>query len=271
MAPSAPPAPIIVCISSRNRIIFPSSCTSWITLFSLSSNSPRYLEPATIPERSMVRSRLFCTVKGTSPATIRCASPSTTAVLPTPGSPIRQGLFLLLLLRISITRWISCSLPITGSSLPSLARAVRSLLYCSSVAALFLFFCFIARSSLYNAGSSPIAASVSIYSFCMAAPIVRRSLVATHSLSLSSDSRICSVPVLSARKRSACLSASCKMASAFGEYCSLSFVTTAASGLISSLIMVRSCSSSTPFSVRTLAATPVPSFNSPARICSVPT
>ena len=30
---------------------------------------------------------------GTSPLTIRCASPSTIAVLPTPGSPSRSGLF----------------------------------------------------------------------------------------------------------------------------------------------------------------------------------
>ena len=33
-------------------------------------------------------------VSGTSPWTIFCASPSTTAVLPTPGSPTSTGLFL---------------------------------------------------------------------------------------------------------------------------------------------------------------------------------
>ena len=54
----------------------------------------------------------------------------------------------------------------TGSSLPSLASAVISLLYCSSVAVLPFFFCFLMSSSLYCPGSSPIAARVSIYSFC---------------------------------------------------------------------------------------------------------
>ena len=33
-------------------------------------------------------------LSGTSPATMRCARPSTIAVLPTPGSPISTGLFL---------------------------------------------------------------------------------------------------------------------------------------------------------------------------------
>ena len=149
IAPSAPPAPMIVCISSRNRMTFPSSCTSRITFLIRSSNSPRYFEPATIPERSSVRSLLFCTVKGTSPATIRAASPSTTAVFPTPGSPIRQGLFFVLRLKISITLLISSSRPMTGSSFPAAASAVRSRLYCSSVDADLLFLlCFLPRSSL---------------------------------------------------------------------------------------------------------------------------
>ena len=62
-------------------------------------------------------------------ATIRSASPSTTAVLPTPGSPIRHGLFFVRLDRIWTTRMISRSRPITGSSLPSAAIAVRSRAY----------------------------------------------------------------------------------------------------------------------------------------------
>ena len=100
IAPSAPPAPIIVCISSKNRMILPSSITSLMTFLIRSSNSPRYLLPATMPDKSSVITRLSCTVKGTSPVMMRIASPSTTAVLPTPGSPIRQGLFFVLLLRI---------------------------------------------------------------------------------------------------------------------------------------------------------------------------
>ena len=47
-------------------------------------------------------------LSGTSPATIRCARPSTIAVLPTPGSPISAGLFLVRRERIWITRSISC-------------------------------------------------------------------------------------------------------------------------------------------------------------------
>ena len=130
-APSAPPAPMIVCISSIKRRTFPDCVTSFIALFILSSNSPLYFEPATIPERSSVRTFLSFIISGTSPTAIFCASPSTTAVLPTPGSPTRHGLFFVLLLSISISLVISRSLPITGSSLPSLAYSVRFLLYWS--------------------------------------------------------------------------------------------------------------------------------------------
>ena len=75
---------------------------------------------------------------GTSPSTIRWARPSTIAVLPTPGSPISTGLFFVRRERTWITRRISSSRPITGSSLPSSAARVRSLpnfasdSYCSS-------------------------------------------------------------------------------------------------------------------------------------------
>ena len=48
------------------------------------------------------------------------------AVLPTPGSPMRIGLFFLRRLRIWVTRSISFSRPMTGSSLPSRASCVRS-------------------------------------------------------------------------------------------------------------------------------------------------
>ena len=58
---------------------------------------------------------------GTSWRTIRWARPSTIAVLPTPGSPTSTGLFFVLRDRIWMTRRISASRPMTGSSLP-LAR-----------------------------------------------------------------------------------------------------------------------------------------------------
>ena len=69
---------------------------------------------------------------GTSPSAIRWARPSTIAVLPTPGSPISTGLFLLLRDRIWMVRRISESRPITGSSLPAAAAATRSRPYFSS-------------------------------------------------------------------------------------------------------------------------------------------
>lgn len=60
------------------------------------------------------------------------AHPSEIAVFPTPGSPISTGLFFVLLERIWIHLRISSSLPITGSSFPALAIAVRSFPYFSS-------------------------------------------------------------------------------------------------------------------------------------------
>ena len=69
---------------------------------------------------------------GTSPRRMRWARPSTMAVLPTPGSPIRTGLFLVLRDRIRIVRRISSSRPITGSSFPFRAWATRSMPYFSS-------------------------------------------------------------------------------------------------------------------------------------------
>ena len=102
IAPSAPPAPMIVWISSKKSKISPLFVTSFIARLIRSSNSPLYFEPATIPDRSSVSTRLSLTVSGTSPAAILAASASTIAVLPTPGSPIRHGLFLVLLLRIRI-------------------------------------------------------------------------------------------------------------------------------------------------------------------------
>ena len=62
-------------------------------VFSRSSNCPRYFVPATIRLRSSASTRLSARKLGTSPSAIFCASPSTIAVLPTPGSPISTGLF----------------------------------------------------------------------------------------------------------------------------------------------------------------------------------
>lgn len=58
--------------------------------------------------------------------------PSTIAVLPTPGSPIKTGLFLVLLERILIVLLISSSLPITGSNLCFLASSTKFVPYFAS-------------------------------------------------------------------------------------------------------------------------------------------
>ena len=111
---------------------------SSMTRFMRSSNSPRYLVPATRPARSSVMTRLSRKGSGTSPLITRCAKPSAMAVLPTPGSPISAGLFLVRRERIWITRSISVLRPITGSSLLSRASWVRSRPYASSVGVLLL-------------------------------------------------------------------------------------------------------------------------------------
>ena len=130
MLPSVLPAPTMVCSSSIKRMILPSLfLISASTAFKRSSNSPRNLAPAIsapISREKMVRS---LRLSGTSPRTMRRANPSAMAVLPTPGSPIRTGLFLLLRLRIRITSRISLSRPITGSSFPFRAISTRSLPY----------------------------------------------------------------------------------------------------------------------------------------------
>ena len=74
-------------------------------------------------QRAEVRctSCLSLSVSGTSLRTIICARPSTTAVLPTPGSPMSTGLFLVRRDSTCMTRSISFSRPMTGSSLLSLA------------------------------------------------------------------------------------------------------------------------------------------------------
>ena len=75
-APSAPPAPTIVCNSSMNVTISPSaSAISLSTDLKRSSNSPRYFAPATIEPMSSAISRLLRRPSGTSPSTMRRARP----------------------------------------------------------------------------------------------------------------------------------------------------------------------------------------------------
>jgi hypothetical protein len=129
-APSALPAPTRVWSSSMNRMILPSAAlTSLSTALRRSSNSPRYLAPATRAARSSCMSLRSRRLSGTSPAAMRRAMPSAIAVLPTPGSPIRTGLFLVRRESTWMARRISSSRPITGSSFCWRAASVRSRQY----------------------------------------------------------------------------------------------------------------------------------------------
>ena len=133
-APSLAPAPTMVCSSSMKRMISPlDSVTSFRKDFKRSSNSPRYLAPASMDPMFRDTMRLLRMLSGTSPFTMRRARPSAMAVFPTPGSPMSTGLFLVLRESIWSTRRISVSRPITGSIFPARARAVRSVPYFSSV------------------------------------------------------------------------------------------------------------------------------------------
>mmetsp|Transcript_169801 Transcript_169801/g.544981 ORF Transcript_169801/g.544981 Transcript_169801/m.544981 type:complete len:270 (-) Transcript_169801:420-1229(-) len=106
--------------------------TSSMIDLSLSSNSPRYLVPATMAAMSSEYSCLLRSFAGTLPSAIICARPSATAVLPTPGGPTRQALFFRLRSKIWMILWSSFSRPTTGSSKPSLAIFVRSVATLSS-------------------------------------------------------------------------------------------------------------------------------------------
>ena len=126
--PSARPAPTMVWSSSMKSTTRPCCfARSFSSAFMRSSNSPRNFVPAIIEPMSSERTRRPLSPSGTSPSTIRCASPSTIAVLPTPGSPMSTGLFLVRRWRTWMVRRISSSRPMTGSSLPCSARSVRSM------------------------------------------------------------------------------------------------------------------------------------------------
>ena len=76
IAPSAAPAPTMVCNSSTNVMTSPAaSVISFSTAFSRSSNSPRYFAPASIEPMSSEISRLLFSPSGTSPSAMRRARP----------------------------------------------------------------------------------------------------------------------------------------------------------------------------------------------------
>mmetsp|Transcript_10026 Transcript_10026/g.21447 ORF Transcript_10026/g.21447 Transcript_10026/m.21447 type:complete len:346 (-) Transcript_10026:205-1242(-) len=121
------------------RITLPESLTSPISLVTLFSSSPRSLAPAMMSPTSSCMMRLLCrnSGRGVPSRFMRCtmayARPSAMAVLPTPGSPSRMGLFLVRRARIWVTRDTSRSRPITGSMRLARTSAHRSLQYSSSI------------------------------------------------------------------------------------------------------------------------------------------
>ena len=192
MAPSAAPAPTRVCSSSMNSTTSRDWRISSRIFLRRSSNSPRYLVPATSAPMSSVSTRLPISNSGMLPRMIACASPSAIAVLPTPGSPIRAGLFLVRRLRICTTRSISMARPITGSSAFFSASSVRSRQNWSSSGVLLGFFCAsLASSSSPNSWSSR---SISPRTFSRLAPRSSSTWAAMPSPSMSRPSSRCSVP-----------------------------------------------------------------------------
>ena len=106
--PEVAPAPIMVCISSINRMECGISIKDFITAFRRFSKSPRYFVPAMSAPISSEYTVAGFRISGTSPSTIIFARPSASAVLPTPASPTSNGLFLRRRQRICAIRSISC-------------------------------------------------------------------------------------------------------------------------------------------------------------------
>ena len=128
----ADPAPTISWISSINKITSSRRRISSINCCMRSSNCPRIPVPWTSETTSKRMTSLSNNFWGTSPSTIFWAKPSTTAVLPTPGSPIKTGLFFVRRFKISMTRLISWSRPTTGSISPWRAASVMLIPYSPS-------------------------------------------------------------------------------------------------------------------------------------------
>ena len=113
------------------RTIWPSAAwISFSTAFRRSSNSPRYLEPASSAPISSAITRRSRSDSGMSPETIRWARPRRSRSYDA-GVADQHRVVLGPLERTWIARRISSSRPITGSSFPLSASAVRSRPYFS--------------------------------------------------------------------------------------------------------------------------------------------
>ena len=197
MAPSAAPAPIRVCISSITRIMFPAWRISSIIFLRRSSNSPLYFVPATKRPISSWIIFLFSKISGTSQSIIFIAKPWAIAVLPTPGSPIKIGLFFVRRAKIWITLSISFSLPTTGSSLCSCAARVKSVPNSSKLGVFALDW---GAPAVVVWGPWPVLDSPSSFMTLLrhlfrSTPKFSRTFAATPSPSLINPKRRCSVPM----------------------------------------------------------------------------
>jgi len=114
-----------VCSSSMNRITAPSDdVTSLRTALSRSST---HRDTCCGNHRAEVERDHALVLQPSARHPMRSAGePSAMAVFPTPGSPMSTGLFLVRRESTWMTRRISSSRPITGSSLPRRAASVRS-------------------------------------------------------------------------------------------------------------------------------------------------
>jgi len=127
MDPSAAPAPTTVWSSSMKSTTWPSaSVTSSAPPSAALRTSPRLLSRLRRARHVQSDDGFVLQAFGDVAADDALARPSTMAVLPTRGSPIRTGLFFVRRERTWMTRRISSSRPMTGSSLPARASAVRS-------------------------------------------------------------------------------------------------------------------------------------------------
>ena len=187
------------------------------------------------------------------------------AVLPTPGSPIRAGLFLVRRERIWITRSISVSRPMMGSSLLALALAVRSTPIWSMVGV---------RDCCLPPSPVPGPDWETTWitwerTFSRLTPRLSRTPAAIPSPSRTSPSRRCSVPMwLWLRRRASSTESSITfLARGVRE---MSPITMRSPRPMMNSTALRTLLSSTPRLLRTLAAIPSPSRTSPSRRCSVP-
>ena len=121
-----------------------------ITPLSRSSNWPRNLVPASSAPMSSEYTLRVLSTSGTLPWWMRSARPSAMAVLPTPGSPTKIGLFLRRRHSTCIVRSSSRSRPISGSMRPAAASATRSVVYASSG-----LFCGAGSASVSSSSESP--------------------------------------------------------------------------------------------------------------------